>query len=240
MEETYNTIAIITNNEPYREHDSKITAYTVDRGKLELVARGTKKIKSKLAGHLEPASLVNLMVVRGKQYDYTGFADSRDLYANIKDDFDKILICGQVFREFNKLIKTGESDEAVFGLLKYFLDVLNNLKDASAENNLLYNFFIFKLLSLLGYAPELRSCAACASKISAGNQIKFSASQGGLLCGFCRDKNNQALTISDNCVKILRIVLEADFSQLIKIKIDQKLAKEIGIVIEDYKIYQNL
>ena len=98
MEETYNTTAIITNNEPYREHDSKITAYTIDRGKLELIARGTKKIKSKLAGHLEPASLVNLMVVHGKQYDYTGFADSQNLYINIKNNYDKILICGLVFQ----------------------------------------------------------------------------------------------------------------------------------------------
>ena len=47
MEETYNTKAIILNRQPFRERDSRVTIFSLERGKLILVARGTKKITSK-------------------------------------------------------------------------------------------------------------------------------------------------------------------------------------------------
>jgi len=238
MEETYNTIAIVTNNEPFREHDSKITAYSMDQGKLELVARGTKKIKSKLAGHIEPASLISLMVIRGKQYDYVGFADGQNLYANIKNNYEKILISGQVFNYFNKIIKIGEGDLEVFDLLKDFLDSLNSEK--IKNNNLSYYFFIFKLLSLLGYTPELHNCLVCKSKILANNKTKFAFNQGGLICKKCQNRSVEVLKASDNCIKMLRLILESDFKHLNKIKIEDWLAKELSFIIESYKIiYRN-
>jgi DNA repair protein RecO (recombination protein O) len=207
---------------------------------LELVARGTKKIKSKLAGHLEPASLINLMVVRGKQYDYAGFADGQNLYANIKNDYEKILICGQAFNYFNKLIKIGEYDEDVFYLLKDFLESLNSQKIIKAEKNLCYYFFIFKLLSLLGYTPELYNCIVCKTKILANNKTKFAINQGGLICEKCQNKQDEASAISDNCVKMLRLILESDFDKLNKIKITDSLEKELSLIIESYKmIYKN-
>ena len=43
MEETFYTRAIILKRSPWRENDSKVTVYSLERGRLELVARGTKK-----------------------------------------------------------------------------------------------------------------------------------------------------------------------------------------------------
>ena len=116
MEETYNTIGIVTKNEPWREYDSKVKIYTLDRGLLEMVARGTKKIKSKLAGHLEPATLVNLMVVRGRQWPYVGFATNENSYINLKEDLASLTIVGKIFKAVNGLIKAEESDERIFYL----------------------------------------------------------------------------------------------------------------------------
>ena len=69
MEETFNTKAIILKREPFWEADTRVVVYSLEKGKLHLIARGTKKISSKLAGHLEPMNFVDLMVVRGKQFD---------------------------------------------------------------------------------------------------------------------------------------------------------------------------
>ena len=49
MDETYNFEAIVLNRYAFRESDSRVILYSREKGKLELVARGTKKIKSKIS-----------------------------------------------------------------------------------------------------------------------------------------------------------------------------------------------
>ena len=142
------------------------------------------------------------------------------------------------FSKFNKLIKIGESDEAIFNLLKDFLEALNDKKIINFNYNLPYYFFIFKLLSILGYTPELYNCVVCKTKILANNKTKFAINQGGLICGKCQNLQNEALTISDNCVKMLRLILESNFDKLNKIKVEDGLAKELSVIIENYKVFQ--
>jgi len=66
---TYNTRAIIIKYQKYKEFDRIYTVYTEDFGKLSLLGRGSNKIKSKLAGHLEPGILSYLMIAQGRQFD---------------------------------------------------------------------------------------------------------------------------------------------------------------------------
>src|SRR3989338_3832961 len=144
MEETYNLTAIILNRRPFSENDGRVAVYSGERGKLELTVRGLKKIKSKLAGHLEPITLASIMAVRGRQYDYVGAAVSEDCYFNIKSDLDKLAAAGEAIRIFNKIIKTGQADAEIFELLKNFFNVLEN--NAKGAYNFLCRLFIFKLL----------------------------------------------------------------------------------------------
>jgi len=59
---------IILRKQDYRESDRLFVIYTDELGKIEAVAKGVRKIKSKMAGHLELFSIVNLMVAPGKNY----------------------------------------------------------------------------------------------------------------------------------------------------------------------------
>ncbi len=83
----YNLSAIILKREVFREDDLLITCYSHERGKVVVQARGGRKIKSKLAGHVEPVSLSNLEVVRGKQIDQLIGASLKESYDNIKKRF---------------------------------------------------------------------------------------------------------------------------------------------------------
>ena len=89
MEDTYNTKAIILRRTPYRESDLRLTVYTPEHGKKILIARGALKQKAKLTGHLEPLVLSDVMIVRGKNYDYIGSAQGKKFYLNIKSDLEK-------------------------------------------------------------------------------------------------------------------------------------------------------
>jgi len=126
MEQTYNTKAIIMSRGDFRENDSRILCYSEDRGKLELVARGAKKLKSKSSGHLEPLTLTRLMVVQGKDFDYAGTAIGENFYPEIKNNLDKIFIASEAVKLVEKMTRIGEVDShtEIFNLLKDFLDGL--------------------------------------------------------------------------------------------------------------------
>lgn len=230
MEETFNTRAIILRREPFRESDTKVTIYSLEKGKLNLVARGTKKINSKLAGHLEPMNLVDLMIVRGKQFDYVGSAKALDCFSNIKTDLEKVLQVGNILKIMDRAVEVGEKDESVFSLLSESLMKLDDLEIVNQE--LLPPYFSFKLISLLGYKPDMYLCAACKNKLKPGNNF-LNYERNGLICRGCV-MNNRVLDVSDDCIKVLRLALEKDFDYLIKLKINDKLSVEIKEAINSF------
>lgn len=236
MEETYCTKTIILGRTAFREHDSKVIVYSLDKGKLDLVARGAKKIKSKLAAHLEPLNLTEIMVVRGKQFDYIGAASSQNCFRSIKEDLAKLVVAGKAINIFNKLVKAEEVDKEIFSLLKEFLEILDS-RDLKINNGLEADFFNLKLLTQLGYKPELYNCVICNNKITP-NKNSFDLAKGGLICNRClNNKKDNILTISDNCIKILRVVVKSNFSQLSNLKIDSKLEEEVKNVISSFYQY---
>lgn len=249
MDETYNIKAIILKSEPFREADGRITVFSFEKGKMELVARGAKKIKSKITGQIMPLSVSNIMVVRGRNYDYAGSAVCANYFKNIKSDFEKLEIAGGAAGIFNKLIKNGEKDESLFQLLYNFLNLIN-ANNAPIENYKLWkNYFVIKLLGLMGYRPELFKCLECGEKIKPDGNI-FSLKKGGVICANCNNKINpplsplvkereESLTIFENCIKVLRLVIENDFPILIKLKISSQLAEEVKIIISSFLNYHH-
>jgi len=246
MSETQNTLAIILDRHDYKEADSLVILYTLEFGKLNLIARGTKKITSKLAGHIEPFNLVKLMIVPGKGLDYLGSAVSQNSFLKIKEDFNKLYFAGKAVSCFNRLVKEGEADSALFNLLRNFFEVLNDFggNDFSKEiGEIFFSFFVFKLLSELGYQPELFKCLECGKKIVEGVN-GFNLQQGGVVCEECfkntkSETGIELFTISDNCIRLLRYLTNNDFNSVFRLKINKKLIKELSVLTLNYLNFRN-
>jgi len=245
MEESRTTAAIVLSREPYRENDSLITVYTLNFGKLALIARGTKKLQSKLAAHTEPLSLINLMIIKGRGFDYIGGAANREVYFNIRADLNKLYYAGQALKIFNKLVKGDQADKRLFFLLVNWLALLDNYSDFDKENgSLLFSFFILKFLVELGYQPEMYKCLLCKNKLKPGNNY-FDLLSGGVVCEACFNKGRRPITdggtdllpVSDNCIKLIRFMLDDQFERPEKIKVDKKLTKELSLLVNKFLIF---
>ena len=229
MEDTYNIKAIVLDRKSCAESDSRVVVYSREAGKLELMARGAKKIKSKLAGHLEPFNLTDIMAVHGKKYDYVGGASSQNCYSGIKNDLAKLAQAGRSVKNINDLIKPGLADEKIFDLIISYFDALEKSKKGCGT---ISSIFMLNFLSYLGQKPELTACLVCAGKIKPGKN-KFNLARGGLVCPVCADlKAAHQAIISDNAIKLLKLALRCNFKEFIKIKIDQKTEKEFEKIIE--------
>lgn len=247
MDETKNSRAIVINRSDYRESDSLLVVYTKDFGKLSLVARGAKKLNSKLSGHLEPLNSVDILIIKGRGFDYIGSALVRQSFLNLKEDLNKLYYAGLALRNFNFLVRDNQPDEDLFYLLERFLEVLDSYPpdELSKENGeLLYIFFALKLLAELGYNPEMYECLSCREKIVAGVNY-FNLKNGGLICGNCFEKEFAAykqqgikpieiLTISDNCIKLMRFMIDNKLDVAKKLRLDKKVIKELSILVNNF------
>ncbi len=240
MESSRNTKAIVLSRQDYRESDSLAVFYSLDYGKLALIARGAKKAGSKLAGHIEPFSLVDLMVITGKGRDYVGGVIAREQYQNLKKDLNALYYAGLGISWLRRMTEEGEAEPELFYLVCSYLDLLN---DRQAEplskeaGDLLFAFFAFQLLAIIGYRPQTGNCLECHLPAKPGKNY-FDLKSGGLVCADCFIKsprlNQEFLTVSDNCVKLLRLILDNKLAVSKKIKIDKKSAKEIANLAKDF------
>lgn len=237
MKDTYNIQAIILRRLKFRENDSKITAYSLERGRQDLVVRGTSRPKSKLVAHIEPLNLVNIMIIPGKRVEYAGSVISEKCFLRIKNSYEKIQAASSAIKIFLENIKEEEADENLFFLLSDFLSLLDSEVLEDKDLDFFVQIFVFKLLDYLGHKPELNKCVLCKEKIKEKDNI-FDCLHGGMVCEDCL-ANPGSLTISSDCVKLLRLLPSNNFIYLAKIKCNCTLNKEIIRIIKIYNNFVN-
>lgn len=238
MFESQNSEALILKRNDWRECDSRVVLYTKKFGKLSLVARGAKKFKSKIAGHIEPINLVSMLIVKGKAYDYLGSAISQKAYLNIRNDLNALYFVGAALSLFDSQVKEGLPDEELYNFLISWLNTIEEKTKTALskeDGELLYNYFVIRLMVLLGYKPELYSCAICHKKIIPGDN-SFNLRLGGLIDNNCLVEHrlkylpNEVFKISTDAIKILRFLSEKE--SFVNIKIEKGLLKELGMFVK--------
>jgi DNA repair protein RecO (recombination protein O) len=229
---TYQTEAIIIKRIKLGEADRILTLYTPELGKLKAVAKGTRRPKSKLGGHVELLTHSRLMLARGRNLDIITQAQTIDNFLPIKDDLELIsqgLYIAELVDSF-----AGEhiEDRRLFDLLLETLKQLSQSKDCE----LILRYFELHLLHHLGYRPQLQYCTNCNSSLKPESNF-FSPIQGGVLCHNCGFHEPAAYPLSLNALKVLRLWQNCNFTAAKKVKIKRELASELEQLMREYIKY---
>ena len=237
--------------------DSQLfTIYTKDFGKLEVLGKAIRKIKSKLKSGVNLFSLSEIEFIQGKVYKTLTDAILIKKSQNLKGDFKKLKITYKFSDIFDNLVKESERDKKLWHLLNEFFEKLNSYKlpariatparsDAASSgersvaggpvtsHQLIYYYFTWNLLSVLGYSPELYNCTLCQKKLSP-TKIFFSLKEGGLICSQCKELSKNIREISSDSIKIIRILVKKDWKMLKRLKIEEKELKSFRVVSDYY------
>jgi len=174
MAGTFKTEAIVLRSIRYGEADRVLHLYTADRGRVGAVAKGVRRLKSRLGGRLEPLSRVRLVLHQGRGELCTiSQADTVHAHAGLREHREALERGTQACEAVLRLLDSTEPNQPAYNLLCNELGLL----DACPERA-----FRLKLLLAAGFAPELASCAACGETEHLG---AFSPSAGGVVCAGC-------------------------------------------------------
>jgi len=226
----YRSQGFILKKENRGESSQLFTVYTKRFGKLEISGKAIRKISSKLRSGIDIFYLSDIEFIQGKTHKTLTDAVLIEKFENIRKNLRKLKIVSKISEVFNELVKGQEKDEKLWSLLDEIFNKLNNLQFTIYNLQLLYYYFLWNFLSILGYEPELYKCSICQKKLVAEN-LYFDPEEGGVVCGHCLGKNKQSKKIEQETVKIIRIFLKKDWQTLKKLKVnsdDLKVLKTIS------------
>ena len=231
----YKYTGIILSKKDIGETDRIYNIYTLEQGRISAIARGVRKPKAKLAGHLENFYLVDLTVMKNRGMGNISSSIVENNFESIKGDFDSLIKVFDVSRTMSRLINDQERDAGVFFLFLEYLEVLNKISNSKncsiVTKNLVTQGFIFKLLDVLGYKLEFGRCVKCENKLSRDKNF-FDYSRGGIVCKQCSVSTNSIFPISENSIKIIRIFFKNRLDNLIKLKINYRESVELKQISE--------
>ena len=150
------TEAIILRTVDLGEVDRFLTIYTKEFGKIQVVARGVKKIESKLRYNLEPFSHSHFILIQGKNFRIVKDAILRDQFLPMRKDLERIKIVYKIVDLVDELIVGEEKDEDIWNLLLKAFKELNMgglPAGRQAPVTRIVRGFQDNLLRLLGYDP---------------------------------------------------------------------------------------
>jgi DNA repair protein RecO (recombination protein O) len=181
MPGSFKAEAIVLRSIRFGEADRVLHLYTAERGRVGAVAKGVRRVRSRLGGRLEPLSRVNLVLHQGRgELCTVSQADTVHAHAALRERRASLERGSQACEAVLRLLDSNEANRPAYNLLCHELGLLDAEPDAATRSQALA--FRAKLLLAAGFAPELASCAACGETEHLG---AFSPSAGGIVCAGC-------------------------------------------------------
>ncbi|WP_353894361.1 DNA repair protein RecO [Proteinivorax hydrogeniformans] len=222
-----NTKALVLKSIPFKESDLIVTLFTQKFGKINVLVKGAKKMKSKLSYSVQMFTFGdyllykknnNLPILRQGDVDLTFKNHSFDL---------GVLSAAYYICEFvNFFMLENEHNQKLFRLTEKTMRMLTTHKEKS--KTILATFKI-KAMALMGYSPYLTGCVLCGEK---NENYIFSVPQGGLVCESCLPYKNKF--ISKRHRLLMLFVLRTTFEEILNTEVKDSEVKYLNKVLNKY------
>jgi DNA repair protein RecO (recombination protein O) len=185
---SFKTEGVVLRSIRYGEADRILHLYTAERGRVNAIAKGSRRPKSRFGGRLEPFFRLDLMLHEGRSdlCTVTG-ASTVDGYPNLRSDGPALDAAARACDAVLRLLDSVDPNRPAYNLLCRYLALLDRNAAPGGEPDgpsaaAIGLAFRLKLALAAGFSPELASCARCGE---GEGIVAFSGSAGGVVCGSC-------------------------------------------------------
>lgn len=223
---------IVLSHREWGEADRHLTLFTREMGKVQSIAKGVRKPRSRKAGHLEPFNCSSILLARGRGLFVLTQVEAIDTFNELRDDLVLLGYASYIVELLDRFTFGEEENRGLYRLIK---NTLRRLNRGDVPEKVVH-YYEIRLLDHVGFRPQLFSCVACGERIQAQHQF-FSASRGGVLCPSCGFDAPEARPISMQALKVLRHFQRSSYQEATKAKIAPQVNTELETVINYYVSY---
>jgi DNA repair protein RecO (recombination protein O) len=224
----YKAEGIIIRVRDYNEADRLVTIFTREHGKIQAIAKGCRKPKSRKRGLMQLFTHANFVLYRGRTLDTITQCEGIDSFGSLREDLDRMANAAYIAELLDGFVNSAEPHQELYFLSLVCLNLLT-----AEDPALVTRVFEMRSMSLLGYRPQLDSCVYCGVVIIR-KRIVFSPLMGGVLCEKCTHHDYSNISCSMGTVNMLKQLMNWDLRRIRVLKMSPETKKEIGVILNSY------
>ena len=213
------TPAIVLRHRRLGDADRVVTLLTPLRGKIDVIAGGVLRSKSRMGGHLEPLTLVEVVLAHGRSMDVVTQAQTIDAFPAAHADLDR-LSAGMYLLELADRITVEHADAE--GLHDLLHGALVRLARGDGQQ-VVQRTFELALLDATGFRPELMTCLRCSEPVAV-EEAWWAPEEGGVMCASCARTHPDAQPIDATTLRVLRAYQSQTYEEAGRIRLTDELA----------------
>lgn len=216
---------IVLKSTPYKESDALLQVYTYEYGRITLLAKGIKKMKSKNAAGCQTLTLSEFTCIIKKGISTLIKATPISFYRHIKEDI-VLEAYATYFCEFiYKFTEENEPDDFLYEQFKTAMDYLEH----GYSYQRVYVIFNAMILKLTGTPLVVDECSYCGRQ---DGIVGISYTGGGFVCQNCAGEYDNIL--DKEMLKTFRHINKLNLLQIDKLEICKEYENLLVKIMETY------
>lgn len=211
------------------ESSKRIVVLTGEKGTITLSVKGGKNTKSKYLAATQMFCYSEFVVYEGKGFNSVTSAEVIESFYNLRNDIGKLSYSAYIMELLEKTVFEGMQSE---DLLTLALKTLWVIAKTDIDILLAVSIFEIKYLQINGFFGQGDKCGSCGSGIE--NEFFFSTSDGGIICGNCKNNSARVFTLLEGAYIAINYVLKSNGNKLFSFKVSDEVRGQLRLILEDY------
>jgi DNA repair protein RecO (recombination protein O) len=243
--------ALVLRTTDWSESSRIATVWTREFGKVRVLAKGGRRLKSNFENALDLLTLCRIVFLRksSSSLDLLTEAQVVERFPRLRSDLPALYAAYYIAELLSDWTEDYDPHPLLFDEALAALRTFGQQAIAQSTGPRLARFELV-LLRELGYTPTLTSCAVCGQEIAAtGGEprtavsgdtepvrpLAFSPAAGGMICPACLPNRREALALSPGAWQALRDLSEKDDGW--QQSFSPEVRAEVRRILNDYVTY---
>lgn len=238
----YKTEGIVLRHIDFGEADRILTIMTPTLGKIHAIAKGSRKVTSKLASQADLLQRTQFVMAQGRELDVVTQGETAERFDALRTSLWHGTAAYTVAEILDRTMEDRAEHHSIYQLAldtlrRLDLDARQWLADPRPENQAgpqargwaALRHFEMVLLDDLGYRPAFQQCTMCEREIQPVEN-GFNAELGGVICPNCLSHSQRRLPLLT--LKVLRLIQRTAWTDLPVMRLDSSTLHDVEGVMQ--------
>lgn len=243
----YTLDGLVIREMAWGENDKRIVLLTANRGRVSILAKGARSMKSKYMNAIGLFTYGNYEVTERNGYAWLSGASIHEPFFGLRNDIERLALSSYVVDLAGEL--SGEEEPAE-DILRLTLNTLYAIEKEIKPPEQIKATYELRAMSVSGYMPDLSGCSVCGSERF--SHVYLDAVNGVLKCSDCLNRLDPAkahvedeptvgavlVPLSMGSVAAARYVIDAPMEKVLSLILDEEQRRQLSKLGETYAIHQ--
>lgn len=242
----YTLDGLVVREMAWGENDKRIVLLTADRGRVSVLAKGARSMRSKYTNTTCLFTYGNFEITERNGYAWLGGASVIESFFGIRNDIEALALASYIVDVAGEL--TGEEEPAE-DILRLTLNTLYAIANQFKSPTQIKATYELRALAMSGYMPDLSGCTLCGN--DKAEILYLDIMNGVLECHDCMDSlgakahlggseertNRILVPLSQSAIAVAHYIMESPIEKVLSVRIPEDTLLMLGRFGETFAIH---